>query len=245
MGALRTITWRSCLALMLVIALGSEHLILADGMPAGKTRVFSEYEQYRRELNSSGPLKFYEATEEMLRAAQFERAIMRYMFLQGQIQGHDMYRPLLAQVDHRLNFLRAQMQLPESDVAPVQPPKRKKYRRRVAKKTPPACPPVPAKPEGAPKDQKEPPKPAEGTPAAAPAGLAPTPPAATTAEPAAPTPKTQEPQASATPAETPPAPEVKGDAKDKTEEAPKPPPPPASTWEKLKQRIRGLFKKSD
>jgi hypothetical protein len=75
----------------------------------------------------AGALKFSETTEDLLRTGQFERALLRYAFLRGQIARQPGYRPLVHQIDQRLHFLRSQLRLPEGSVAPLKaPPMRRK-----------------------------------------------------------------------------------------------------------------------
>jgi len=50
-------------------------------------------------------------TEDVLRAGKFERAYIRYIFLNAHIRGQSLYAGLLPMVDQRLQFLREQMHL--------------------------------------------------------------------------------------------------------------------------------------
>ena len=99
--------------------------------------------QFQEELRRGGAIKFYEDTEDILRAGKFERAYLRYLFLLAHIRGQPLDAGLIPIVDQRLQFLRAQMQLGEGfhyaggEDRPV--------RRKPPAK--PACPPPPPKEE--------------------------------------------------------------------------------------------------
>lgn len=114
----------------------------------------SDAQQFRGELRNGGAIKFYEDTEEILRAGKFERAYIRYIFLNAHIRSSPLDRGLVPMVDQRLHFLREQMHLGEGTqyAAEQERPKRKK----VAQ---PVCPPPPkeAKPK-APEDEEKPPE---------------------------------------------------------------------------------------
>ncbi len=90
--------------------------------PVSDARVFFQ------ELNSAGALKFFENTEDLLRIAQFERALLRYYFLKDQIGRQSGYRPLVIMINKRLDFLKVQLKLPETDYAALMPPKARKGR---------------------------------------------------------------------------------------------------------------------
>jgi hypothetical protein len=66
---------------------------------------------FLQELHTAGAIKFFENTEDLLRVAQFERALLRYAFLRGQISGQAGYRPLVIMINRRLDFLKAQLAL--------------------------------------------------------------------------------------------------------------------------------------
>jgi len=205
----------------------------------------TDYDIILTEFQSAGALKFYENTEDILRAGQFERAFSRYLFLKTQIRGQALYVGLSHQVDQRLHFLRSQLQLGERVAYSEAHRPIKKYQKK--KKPQPAtasCPP--------PKDQKGTPAPAPppGTQApATPGGEKPPdtkvtaaatpgeekPPETTVTAPAAGSGE-KAPEAAATEekGETPP----KEDKEPPAEEAKeKPPAPPPSFWEKAKRKL--------
>jgi hypothetical protein len=99
-----------------------------DGDAPGTTAApVADAALFARELQAAGALKFSETTEDLLRTGQFERALLRYAFLRGQIARQPGYRPLVHQIDQRLHFLRSQLRLPEGSVAPLKaPPMRRK-----------------------------------------------------------------------------------------------------------------------
>ena len=84
----------------------------ADGMDRPPAHG-SDSRQFLTELRSSGALKFYEDTEDILRAGKFERAYIRYIFLNAHIRGRPLDNGLVPMVDQRLRFLREQMHLGE------------------------------------------------------------------------------------------------------------------------------------
>ena len=93
-------------------------LVLAQGaVPAGADglekppALGSDARQFLEELRSGGALKFYEDTEDVLRAGKFERAYIRYIFLNAHIRGQPLDAGLVPMVDQRLQFLREQMHL--------------------------------------------------------------------------------------------------------------------------------------
>ncbi len=112
----------------------------------------SDSRQFLGELRSGGALKFYEDTEEILRAGKFERAYIRYIFLNAHIRKSALDVGLVPMVDQRLHFLREQMHLGEGHhyVAQEERPARRK------KPAQPPCPPPPkvAKP---PEEEEKPP----------------------------------------------------------------------------------------
>lgn len=68
------------------------------------------------EFDSAGGIKFFSKTEELLRLAEFEEALLRYRFLKGQVAGLAAYRPLVLDIDRRLHFLQRQLRLSEADI---------------------------------------------------------------------------------------------------------------------------------
>ncbi len=221
--------------LLLVSGGGGQIPTLAEAKAPRGVRAFSDLEQFRQELNSSGALKFYDTTEELVRAAQFEKALMRYRFLKGQIAGQAAYGPLTAQIDRRLRFLKQELRLSEHEISGLQPAKRRKVRRRrVGKKVVSSSPSPEAVKKAALGEGK-------AEPADKPAAVGASPqqgPPASAGGPAATTPETPSSgPAAATPAEAVPKPEAAPKAGDKVQED-KPPPPPASTWQKIREKIR-------
>jgi hypothetical protein len=130
-------SWRSVLILgtLLLLALGARPA-QAEGKDKALPRG-SDSRQFIEELRSGGAIKFYEDTEDMLRAGKFERAYIRYIFLNAHIRGQSLDAALVPMVEQRLHFLRGQMRLGEGfhyaarEDRPVR-------QRRPAK---PACPP--------------------------------------------------------------------------------------------------------
>jgi hypothetical protein len=195
---------------------------------------------FTEEIRAAGAIKFYESTEEILRLAQFERALLRYRFLKGQIAGQAFYRGLMVQVDQRLRFLGEQMRLHPADLGPVGSGKLRQRRRTMAsvqKK-------VESPKETSKKDEnlkisgkKEAEKPAVPTAEVAgppPGSASPPPKGEPEAEPAAPPPP-----------ETGLPPKLDPGEKEKEEKsAEKPPAPPPSKWERVKQRLQ-FWKKSE
>jgi hypothetical protein len=116
----------------------------------------SDYLTFAEELRTSGALKFYEETEDMLRAGKFERAFTRYLFLRANIKGQPLYTGLAAGLDQRLQFLRGQMHLGEETLK-YEYVERPVKRRRVAKQV---CPPPAKKPAKAkePAPEEKPPE---------------------------------------------------------------------------------------
>ncbi|MFZ5451162.1 MAG: hypothetical protein ACOZF2_04745 [Thermodesulfobacteriota bacterium] len=111
--------------------------VWGDGMPGSAQAGFTDYGSFLGEYQAAGALRFYDNTEELLRLAQFERALMRYRFLKGQIQRRGDYRGLLAMVDLRLGFLKKQLHLTNRDIAAI-PPRRVRIP-QVKPPTPPAA----------------------------------------------------------------------------------------------------------
>ena len=79
--------WRSVLILgaLLLLAPGARPA-QAEGTDKAARRG-SDARQFLEELRSGGAIKFYEDTEDMLRAGKFERAYIRYIFLNAHIRG--------------------------------------------------------------------------------------------------------------------------------------------------------------
>lgn len=95
--------------------------------------------QFAAELQSRGEFKFYDDSEELLRAGKFEQAYGRYLFLNAHIRGRPVDHGLAAMVNQRLQFLNGQMGLGE-EVPQYRPLKVVKKRRRTRRVQPP-CPP--------------------------------------------------------------------------------------------------------
>ncbi len=141
------------LLVLLMGAVGAVPARAQDDMDRRPTEG-SDSRQFLGELRSGGALKFYEDTEEILRAGKFERAYIRYIFLNAHIRSSPLDRGLVPMVDQRLHFLGEQMHLGEGMqyAAEVERIKRK----RVAK---PVCPPPPpkeAKPKASEAEEKPP-----------------------------------------------------------------------------------------
>jgi hypothetical protein len=113
----------------------------ADGLEKPPARG-SDARQFLEELQSNGAFKFYEDTEDILRAGKFERAFGRYCFLNTHIRGQAIHAGLAAMVDQRLHFLKEQMHL-AGEIQCYEPEERPTRRR--AKQVKPPCPPPPPK----------------------------------------------------------------------------------------------------
>jgi hypothetical protein len=231
------IFWRqgmAILALGALLVLGPGVVpVWADGMNKPSARNGSDLRQFAQEFRTSGALKFYEYTEDLLRAGKFERAFCRYLFLKANIGGQALYVGLNAMVDWRLQFLKSQLRLGEEASYTV-PDKKLKIRiRRRARRVPPPSPPPPEK-----KTDKTP-TPPVAIPAAAKA--------------AGPEPQASAPGPAEKPAEliipptvtgdqvkTSPAEEKKSPGEEAQEEKPreKKPAPPPSAWDKIKRRLK-------
>jgi hypothetical protein len=111
----------------------------------------SDYLTFKEELRTGGAIKFYEDTEEIIRAGKFERAYIRLIFLHAHIRGRNLDAGLIPMVDQRLRFLKEQMHLGDgfTYAAPAE-----RVRRTPAK---PACPPPDAK-AAKPSDEEKPPE---------------------------------------------------------------------------------------
>lgn len=77
---------------------------------------------FQQELQAAGALKFCDNTEDLLRAGQFERALLRYSFLKRQIRAQAGYQPLVHLINQRLDFLKSQLKLPAADYAALPGP---------------------------------------------------------------------------------------------------------------------------
>jgi len=97
--------------------------VWGDGMTDAGPADYTDYGAFLGEYQAAGALKFYDNTEDALRMAQFETALMRYRFLKGQIQRKVDYRGLVNMVDLRLRFLKRQMHLTNRDIAAIPPRK--------------------------------------------------------------------------------------------------------------------------
>jgi hypothetical protein len=179
----------------------------------------SDYRLFLQELYSAGALKFFENTEDLLRVARFERALLRYRFLQGQIGRQSGYAPLSAMIEVRLRFLKGQLGLKNFNFPPLRRP-RLIRRWRTAKATP-SAPPGSAPPKAqASSDSKEGQKSPKGKESTPPAGLSS--PEGTPSTPPAPQATTKEPE--------------EEQAEEQKPEKP-PPPPRLSRWQRLKKRL--------
>ncbi len=186
-----------------------------NGEISPETAPVSDAASFAGELRAAGALKFYENTEDLLRTGQFERALLRYAFLKGQIARQPGYRPLVSMVNQRLHFLQGQLRLPVQEFPALQAPRiRQKPPEKKEADQAAVPPPASAKAKSEPDDQTGEAKPANEVkpePAASPPG-----------QNQAAAPQTQE---SAPKAE------------DAQPEAEKPPPPPPSRWQRLKKRL--------
>ena len=129
--------WSGVLVLGVILTLAQGTVpARADGMDKSEAPAAqgSDARQFLEELRRGGALKFYEDTEDVLRAGKFERAYIRYIFLRAHLRGLD--AGLTPMVEQRLHFLKEQMHLGEGvhyaarDTMPM--------RKKAAK---PACPP--------------------------------------------------------------------------------------------------------
>jgi hypothetical protein len=125
---------------VLVLTLILAGSVWGDGFSEKGPVIFTDYGSYLGEYQTAGALKFYDNTEELLRLAQFERALMRYRFLKGQIRGKVDYRGLINMVDLRLQFLKRQLHLRDVEIAAIPPRKA-----RIPRIKPPAAKPPPKK----------------------------------------------------------------------------------------------------
>lgn len=191
-------------------------------------RPVTDYDLILADYQTSGALKFYDLTEDLLRAGQFERAFCRYLFLKTQIRGQALYAGLTPMVDQRLHFLRAQMRLGEEAVPPVIRPPAKRYKKpRPAKKPPLASGAAPPENQGGASVTQSS---ASQTPGLSPTGQ---PPASMTAS-GGPAGEAPSPNPKADQGETPPKADQESPPEEEKE---KPPPPPPSFWEKTKKKL--------
>jgi hypothetical protein len=222
MWSMRNI-WVGVLVLGVLLILGSGSVpAKAAGMdrspPYG-----SDYLTFAEELRTSGALKFYDETEDMLRAGKFSRAFTRYLFLRANIRGQSLYTGLSASVDQRLQFLREQMHLGEGA---LQYEYRETYAKR-RRRPKPACPPPAPKTAKAKKPAPEEKPPEMIIPAPPPEEKGTPPPKAGTTPPGAET--------------KPPGTESQPPAEGAQKPAPAPsttPAPSPGLWEKLKRRLK-------
>lgn len=140
--------WENFLVL-LVLILSLAGSVQGGGVPDKESVVYTDYGSFLGEYLSAGALRFYDNTEEMLRLAQFERALMRYRFLKGQIRGKRDYYGLINMVDLRLQFLKRQLHLRDFEVAAIPPRKARIPRAKPSKTKPPKDKSPPAKPGAA------------------------------------------------------------------------------------------------
>jgi hypothetical protein len=78
-----------------------------------------DYQLMYEELQAAGAIKFYNKTEELLRLAEFDYALLRYRFLKGQLLGQSDYSSLMPDINRRLKFLQGQMRLTEAQISPM------------------------------------------------------------------------------------------------------------------------------
>jgi hypothetical protein len=133
------------------LSVGAAHA--AEGGPAGEA-LRSEARLFSQELEGSGVLSFYEATEGEVRLGRFESALLRYRFLKEQLANRPGYRPLTAVVEQRLDFLKGQMGIAGLDFPPLVPKRHPGTKRRKAAFAPAKEPPAKqAKQAGGPGNQ--------------------------------------------------------------------------------------------
>lgn len=149
------LAWWGRFLLLLVLNLILVGPVGAKVAPEDDPAPVTDYGMFLGELRAAGALRFYDNTEELLRLAQFERALMRYRFLKGQVQRKAEYRPLVRMIDLRLNFLKKQLHLRDSEIAAI-PPRKVKAARKAPKVKPPPEKPVAAIPKTAGKKEERP-----------------------------------------------------------------------------------------
>ncbi len=140
------LAWWGKFLLLLVLNLILVGPVGAKIAPDEEPGPVTDYGQFLGELQAAGALRFYDNTEELLRLAQFERALMRYRFLKGQVQRRADYRHLVRMIDLRLHFLQKQLHLRDSEVAAI-PPRKVKAVRKPPEVKPPPEKPAAAKPK--------------------------------------------------------------------------------------------------
>lgn len=130
---------KSCIALFLsvfwLLASAFGWSAPDESPPVQSQAPVSDAALFSQELHAAGALKFYENTEDLVRAGRFEPALLRYVFLKWQLSRHPGYQPLLSVIQQRLDFLKAQMKIPERDLLPLPPPKVRKKPLRNAPAT--------------------------------------------------------------------------------------------------------------
>lgn len=84
-----------------------------------EAKVPLDYQLMYEELQAAGAIKFYNKTEELLRLAEFDYALLRYRFLKGQLLGQSDYSSLMPDINRRLKFLQSQMRLTEAQISPM------------------------------------------------------------------------------------------------------------------------------
>jgi hypothetical protein len=84
-----------------------------------EAKVPLDYQLMYEELQAAGAIKFYNKTEELLRLAEFDYALLRYRFLKGQLLGQSDYSSLIPGINRRLKFLQSQMRLTEAQISPM------------------------------------------------------------------------------------------------------------------------------
>lgn len=114
-----------------------------------------DYQLMSEEFQAAGGIQFFSKTEELLRLADFEQALMRYRFLKGQVGNLTGYRPLVVNIDRRLKFLQKQMRLAEADIQPLP-------RLRVSRPAPPRLFKKKSRKAAEPQSAKQPPQKAKG-----------------------------------------------------------------------------------
>ena len=248
---------KSVVKIIVILAIGG--VLCGEATSATAKRAVSmDYQLMYEEYLSAGGLKFLAKTEEMLRLAEFEEALMRYRFLKGQFKGSADYRAAIVSINQRLHFLKRQMHLTEADISPLP------IRRVRLNTPPPPPPPPPPKPKPKTLDDEPPavsPGPPVGSPGppvvapGAPTGAAPvtSPPVSTPSAPESPGTAAPAPTSTTSPAPTittpspagqptgtltsPPAePEKPQETKEAKPDAPPPVPAKKSFW----QKVRGL-----
>lgn len=247
------VTWWGTFLGLLVLNLILVGPIWGKEFPQDEPQVITDHLRFLGELEAAGALRFFEVSEDILRLAQFERALLRFRFLKGQIQGKREYSTLVPMVDLRLQFLKRSMRLHDWQVAALPPMKAKRPKPKPPEVKPPPPPPPVAKPKNQ-DDFEDYTKESMISGSPTPKGKA--------APPQATLPGTPPGTAPAIPQVTPPGkpPEVTGappkdkgtdkiytdtdkveEEKEKAKEGEeaKPPPPPPSFWQRLKTRIRG------